>query len=79
MLAAGALSPGQIIVIIILVVLLFGGKRLRSFGSDLGEAIKGFKKSMSGEEKDKEEDPQKLEQQNNQQPVKQTEKNEHKE
>jgi sec-independent protein translocase protein TatA len=79
MLAAGALSPGQIIVIVILVVLLFGGKRLRSFGSDLGEAIKGFKKSMSGEEKDKEEDPQKLEQQNNQQPVKQTEKNEHKE
>lgn len=79
MLAAGALSPGQIIVIIILVVLLFGGKRLRSFGSDLGEAIKGFKKSMSGEEKDKEEDPQKLEQQNQPQPVKQTEKNEHKE
>jgi sec-independent protein translocase protein TatA len=79
MLAAGALSPGQIIVIIILVVLLFGGKRLRSFGSDLGEAIKGFKKSMSGEEKDKEEDPQKLEQQNQPQPVKQPEKNEHKE
>jgi sec-independent protein translocase protein TatA len=79
MLAAGALSPGQIIVIVILVVLLFGGKRLRSFGSDLGEAIKGFKKSMSNEEKDKEEDPQKLEQQNQPQPVKQTEKSEHKE
>ncbi len=79
MLAAGALSPGQIIVIVILVVLLFGGKRLRSFGSDLGEAIKGFKKSMSGDEKDKEEDPPKLEQQDQQQPLKQTEKNEHKE
>lgn len=79
MLAAGALSPGQIIVIVILVVLLFGGKRLRSFGSDLGEAIKGFKKSMSGEEKEKEEELQKLEQQNQSQPVKQTEKTEHKE
>lgn len=77
--AAGALSPGQIIVIVILVVLLFGGKRLRSFGSDLGEAIKGFKKSMTGEEKEKEEEQQKLEQQHQSQPVKQTEKNEHKE
>jgi len=80
MLAAGALSPGQIIVIIILVVLLFGGKRLRSFGSDLGEAIKGFKNSMSTDDKDKtkEEETKNLEQQNAQQPVKQTEKNEHK-
>jgi sec-independent protein translocase protein TatA len=80
MLAAGALSPGQLIIIVILVVLLFGGKRLRSFGSDLGEAIKGFKNSMSGDDKDKnkEEETKNLEQQNPQQPVKQTEKTEHK-
>lgn len=81
MYAAGSLSPGQILVIVVIVLLLFGGKRLRSFGSDLGEAIKGFKKSVSGEEKENEQDqtPKNLEQQNNpQQTVQQNEKNEHK-
>lgn len=83
MFAAGSLSPGQILVIVVIVLLLFGGKRLRSFGSDLGEAIKGFKKSVSGDEKDKENEtdpaPKNLEQQNNaQQTVQQNEKNEHK-
>lgn len=46
------LSPTQLIVILIIVLLLFGTKRLRNLGSDLGGAIKGFKKSMSEEEKD---------------------------
>lgn len=81
MYAAGSLSPGQILVIVVIVLLLFGGKRLRSFGSDLGEAIKGFKKSVSGEEKENDQDqtPKNLEQQNNpQQTVQQNEKNEHK-
>lgn len=81
MYAAGSLSPGQILVIVVIVLLLFGGKRLRSFGSDLGEAIKGFKKSVSGDEKENEQDqaPKNLEQQNNaQQTVQQNEKNEHK-
>ena len=81
MYAAGSLSPGQILVIVVIVLLLFGGKRLRSFGSDLGEAIKGFKKSVSGDDKENEQDqtPKNLEQQNNpQQTVQQNEKNEHK-
>lgn len=46
-------SPWQLIVILVIVLLLFGTKRLRSLGSDLGGAIKGFKKSMN-EEEDKE-------------------------
>lgn len=76
--AAGSLSPGQIIVILIIVLLLFGGKRLRSFGSDLGEAIKGFKNSM-GEDKDKDKETKNIEQQDNSQnTVQQNEKNEHK-
>lgn len=82
MYAAGSLSPGQIIVILVIVLLLFGGKRLRNFGSDLGEAIKGFKNSMGGEDKDKEnkenETPKNLEQNNSQTNVQQNEKNEHK-
>jgi sec-independent protein translocase protein TatA len=46
-------SPTQLIIVLAIVLLLFGGKRLRSLGSDLGNAIKGFKNSMSNEEADK--------------------------
>jgi TatA/E family protein of Tat protein translocase len=35
------------------VLLLFGGKRLKNIGGDLGGAIKGFKKSMKESESDK--------------------------
>jgi sec-independent protein translocase protein TatA len=80
MFAAGNFgSPTQLLIIAVIILLLFGGKRLRSLGSDIGQAIKGFKNSMSNDDKNKEEEPQKLEQQNQSQPVKQTEKTEHKE
>jgi len=51
-------SPWQLLILLVIVVLLFGTKRLRSLGSDLGNAVKGFKKSMGDEadNKDKEED-----------------------
>ena len=42
-------GPLQILLILVIVVLLFGTRKLRSLGSDLGGAIKSFKKSM-GEE-----------------------------
>ena len=42
----GGISPFQLIIILLIVLLLFGGKRLRTLGSDLGSAIKGFRKSM---------------------------------
>ena len=43
----------QLLIIVVIVILLFGTKKLRNFGSDLGSAVKGFKKSMSqDEEKD---------------------------
>jgi sec-independent protein translocase protein TatA len=54
--AAGVLSLPHILVVLVIVLLLFGGNRLRNLGSDLGGAIKGFKKSMrDGEEKDDDE------------------------
>jgi len=46
-------SPTQLIIVLVIVLLLFGGKRLRSLGSDLGNAIKGFKNSMSNEDAEK--------------------------
>jgi sec-independent protein translocase protein TatA len=46
----GGISIWQLLIILAIVVMLFGTKRLRSLGSDLGAAIKGFRSSMQGEE-----------------------------
>ena len=43
------ISPWSILLILIIVVLLFGTKKLRNVGSDLGSAIKSFKKSSRDE------------------------------
>lgn len=40
------ISPWQLLILLAIVVLLFGTKRLRNIGSDVGSAVKGFKKSM---------------------------------
>lgn len=42
----GEISVTKLLVIVVLVVLLFGTKKLGSLGSDLGAALKGFKKAM---------------------------------
>ncbi|KRW58954.1 twin-arginine translocase TatA/TatE family subunit [Pseudomonas sp. TTU2014-080ASC] len=41
------------VVILIVVILVFGTKRLKNLGSDLGETIKGFRKAMNTEEGEK--------------------------
>ena len=56
----GGISIWQLLIILLIVVLLFGTKRLKNIGSDLGNAVKGFKGAMS--EGDKEEQGEKLEQ-----------------
>ncbi|MGP1930937.1 MAG: twin-arginine translocase TatA/TatE family subunit, partial [Arsenophonus sp. ET-DL12-MAG3] len=40
-------SPSQLFIIFLLIILIFGTKKLRSLGSDLGESLKNFKKAMS--------------------------------
>jgi len=44
-------SPTELIIILAIVLLIFGSKRLRNIGSDLGGAIKGFKSTMKETEK----------------------------
>ena len=44
-------SPTELIIILAIVLLIFGGKRLKNIGSDLGGAIKGFKSTMKETEK----------------------------
>ena len=43
----GEISITKLLVVAALVVLLFGTKKLRTLGGDLGTAIKGFKKAMN--------------------------------
>ena len=44
----------ELLVILVVVLIIFGTKRLRSVGGDLGAAIKGFKKAMNeGENEEK--------------------------
>jgi sec-independent protein translocase protein TatA len=42
----------ELIIILLVVLLVFGAKKLRTIGSDLGAAVKGFKKGMSDAEVD---------------------------
>lgn len=44
---------GELVLILVVVLLLFGSKRLRGIGADLNAAIKGFRDSMKGGEQEK--------------------------
>lgn len=46
----------QLVIILVIVIMLFGTKRLRNIGTDLGSAIKGFKKSVSDDDTSKAEE-----------------------
>ena len=52
----GMPGPFELIIILVIVLLIFGGKRLKNIGGELGGAIKGFKSSMKGSEKDDKDD-----------------------
>jgi|TARA_B100000809_G_scaffold266640_1_gene330443 sec-independent protein translocase protein TatA len=53
----GGISVWQILIILVIVLLLFGGtKRLKNLGSDLGNALKGFKKAIDDEDKKEDSD-----------------------
>jgi sec-independent protein translocase protein TatA len=52
----GGISIWQLLIVLAIVVLLFGTKRLRTLGTDLGGAIKGFRKSMNSEPEDSDAD-----------------------
>ncbi len=56
----GGTSIGSLLLILLIVIVIFGTKKLRNIGSDLGGAIKNFRSAMR-EESDKPEEPAKLE------------------
>lgn len=60
----GGISIWQLLIILVIVLLLFGSKKLRSVGTDLGGALKGFRGAMKEAEEgeqDKKPEPAKIE------------------
>jgi len=55
------ISIWQLVIVLLIVLLLFGAKRLRNVGSDLGSAVKGFKKAVSDEEEKEKPEAEQLE------------------
>ena len=53
----GGISIWQLLIILVIVLLLFGTKRLRTLGTDLGGAIKGFRTSMNADPESDSEKP----------------------
>lgn len=46
----GGISIWQLLIILLIVVMVFGTKRLKSLGSDIGDAVKNFRKSVDAED-----------------------------
>jgi sec-independent protein translocase protein TatA len=46
----GGISIWQLLIVLAIIVLLFGTKKLRGIGGDLGNAVKGFKKAVADED-----------------------------
>lgn len=53
------ISIWQLLIVLGIVILLFGTKKLRNIGGDLGGAIRGFKKSMNDDDDSKKDDAEK--------------------
>ena len=50
----GGISVTQLLILLVIVMLVFGTKRLRNIGSDLGSAVKGFRKGIEEDPEEKE-------------------------
>ena len=57
----GGLGMRELVIILLVVLVVFGAKKLRTVGSDLGHAVGGFKKAMSeGEEEEQSTSPKQI-------------------
>ena len=52
----GGISIWQLLIVLVIVALIFGTKRLRNIGGDLGGAVKGFKSALSDGKSDADEE-----------------------
>ena len=54
-------SPKHLLIVLVVVLIVFGTKKLRTIGSDLGQAVRGFKESMKEGESGAEQPPTQIE------------------
>ena len=47
------IGPVQLLIVLVIILAIFGTKRLRTLGSDLGSAVKGFRSAVSEAENEK--------------------------
>jgi sec-independent protein translocase protein TatA len=52
----GPVGPQELLIILLIVVIIFGARKLPDLGKSLGEGIKNFKSSIGGKDKDKDKD-----------------------
>ncbi len=50
----GGISIWQLVIVLAIIILIFGTKKLKGLGSDLGSAVKGFKEAVDKDEKNEE-------------------------
>jgi sec-independent protein translocase protein TatA len=53
----GGISVWQLLIVLVIVLMIFGTKKLRNMGGDLGSAIKGFKKAVTEKDEANEDAP----------------------
>ena len=54
------ISMPQLLIILLIVVLLFGAKRLRNLGKDLGDSVKGFRQAMKEDDEPQSTEPKSI-------------------
>ena len=74
----GPIGFKELVVILIVVLLIFGAKKLKTIGSDLGAAVRGFKKSMNDGDAEESVKQLKADAEFSESSTKTTEKSEHK-
>jgi sec-independent protein translocase protein TatA len=55
----GPVGPLELLIIGLIIIFIFGARRLPELGKSLGEGIKNFRKSITSKEKEKESPPEK--------------------
>ena len=56
----GGLGMRELVIILLVVLVVFGAKKLRTVGSDLGAAVRGFKKAMNEGEEEQSNPPKQI-------------------
>ena len=56
----GGVGMRELVIILLVVLVVFGAKKLRTVGSDLGHAVRGFKKAMSDGEEEQNAPPKQI-------------------